>query len=196
MVFVTSSVTTAISSNISYYDNFVSSVASLAGLGTYKSEPVSWQVIGSTAAISANAPGRNSAAASTSPIYRLDGLRVANSGAALWNNLWINPINVTETFQILNVPVWTGSTPGGSVECCDYGLGGAVNVAFGFSFALAAGGAGIGPRDAITSVYAISSILTVPEPTAIMIFSVGLGSLAWSQRRRLNRKHLEARGIV
>ena len=109
----------------------------------------------------------------------------------------INPINLTELFQVANIPVWTGSTPGGAVECCDFGLGGAVQVAFGFSGTpLWAGGAGIGPRHAITSVYAISSILTVPEPTAVMIFSVGIGSLAWSRRRRLNRNRLEAHGIV
>src|SRR5688572_12442796 len=54
LAFVSSQTRDALSANIADYDLFIQNLANFAGLGTYAGQPVSWQVIGSTATVDAN----------------------------------------------------------------------------------------------------------------------------------------------
>ena len=53
IVFVTSEIRDATSSNIADYDAFVQTAANAGGQDTYNGNPVTWRVIGSTATVSA-----------------------------------------------------------------------------------------------------------------------------------------------
>lgn len=188
VVFVTSTGTTAVSTSIGYYDGFVTNRATIAGLNIYNGQPVLWQVIGSTAAVLASSPGRNAAATDTSPIYRVDGLLVANNGADLWDGSALNPINRDEFGLTSNQPVWTGTLATGSTLAGAV-LGSVGPVLFGQSFATGgpAMSAGFGSPFGVTGVYGISERLTIPvpapEPVSLAIMGVGLGGLAWARRR-------------
>ena len=78
-VFVTSTTTQAMSTDINYYNNFVDDAATK--VGTLTSEVVGeWKVIGSTSTTSA----KSNIGTSIYPIYDLNGNRVADSTADLW----------------------------------------------------------------------------------------------------------------
>lgn len=134
VVFVTSTGTTALSTSIGYYDGFVSNRATIAGLNIYNGHPVLWEVIGSTSAVLASSPGRNASATDTSPVYRVDGLLVANSGADLWDGSTLIPINRDEFGVTSNQPVWTGTLSTGSTLAGAV-LGSLGSVLFGQSYA-------------------------------------------------------------
>jgi hypothetical protein len=119
IAFVTADPTTATSSDINYYNNFVRTEANqdpiLAGLG------VSWNAIASTATVNANTNAPNGGSI---PVYNTMGQLVANAAAPLYSETLfgpnseslINPIAYTQTAVLLpsNTPygwtcVWTGT---------------------------------------------------------------------------------------
>ena len=113
LVFVTSTTTNALSSDINYYNNFVNDLANLnpvlASLGT------TWTAIASTETVNARAntathPVANGAGA---PIYLLDGsTKIADSNADLWSGTLDAPIDLYEdgTSPISAfLTVWTGT---------------------------------------------------------------------------------------
>jgi hypothetical protein len=93
LVFVTSAVTDATSTDISYYNNFVTTAAdavpALAALGA------TWTAIASTETVSA----ATNIGVSTSGIYSLNGLEVAAGTAALFNTVitpLLSPIDIDQ----------------------------------------------------------------------------------------------------
>jgi hypothetical protein len=117
LVFVTEGTDRATSSNISTYDVAVQLVADshaeLAGL--------TWQVIGSTTAVSArDHTGTAPANGPGVPIYLLNDTRLADNYADLWDGSILTPLNVTDGGTHVIVPVgsfsdvWTGTAADGS----------------------------------------------------------------------------------
>jgi hypothetical protein len=108
IAFLTSGTTTALSTNISYYNNFVADAAAAAGLDMINGQSVTWNAIFSTAAIDAKYN-----AAQTSPVYNLNMQLVTATPGGLWNtipSILKNPISVTEQGDVLSFGyVWTGS---------------------------------------------------------------------------------------
>jgi PEP-CTERM motif len=195
VVFLTHTVTDATSGSLSYYDGIVSGEAALAGLATYNGVPVTWEAIISTA----NTSAISRLPADSVPIYLPDGTLVTTGGAALWNsgvtNL-ANPINEDAFGTVIGSAafgpdVWTGTTIYGTYAPSG-GLGdsapsyGYVNVGTAWIDNAS------GPPTNLFPEYGFSSVLTVPETTAVpepgtfTLALVGIGGLLGSvlARRR------------
>lgn len=193
LVFVTSETTetTAASTNIADYNAFVTGVAdavpALAALGA------TWTVIGSTEAVSAV----TNIGDPSGSIYDLDGLEVAASTAALFNTSAVgllNPIDIDQYGDIVYDVIWSGTTSTGltystaALGDADpvVGLTSQTNQDFLTAFYAPFN------NQTYTSVYAISSELTVPttpEPATIGLFALGgaLSLLARRQRSRVSK---------
>ncbi len=163
------------------YNNFVTAQANtepaLVSLMT------TWKAIGSTAAVSArDNTGTNPSSSVGVPIYTLDGVRIANNNADLWDGalasqLWLNQHGVLVT----PIPdVWTGTDANG-LGLLSLSLGHATPV-FGKPFMLGSGwvAAGTAFASGLMPLYGISDILpvtAVPEVSSFVCLSflVGLG---------------------
>ncbi len=210
LAFVTDGFATAFSSNISTYDVAVQlladSDAELAGL--------TWQVIGSTTAVSArDHTGTAPANGPGVPIYLLNDTRLANNYADLWDGSILTPLNVTDRGTYVEVPlgsfsnVWTGTAADGS-QLTGYELGNTdthgspvAGSAFGTTqqsdhtwiFASTASHI-FGQCNPIcptnNHLYALSSVLSVPggavpEPSTHALLILGLVALMVARRHRL-----------
>jgi hypothetical protein len=114
-VFVTSDGTSVDSTQISVYNNFVNNAANAAG--TWTSEVGgNWKVIGSTQAVSA----KSNIGASDYPIYDLNGNRVANNTADLWDGEIQSNIDVDENGVVYSGWVWTGTLANGNSDTAYY----------------------------------------------------------------------------
>ena len=190
LVFVTSTTRDASSPNIADYDRHVTmaatAVPALDALGT------TWNAIGST-----SEPGGSDARDFTNtnpftwagvPMYRLDGVRVADDNADLWDGKIDSPISYTELGTDVSTWVWTGTWEDGTSD---------------FPFILG-GNPGTGTQTVQTGttsstdfdwvatrnpefylvsypLYAISGVL--PEPATFSLLALGLLGL----RRRRKR---------
>lgn len=188
LVFVTSTVRDATSSNIADYNSFVTtaanSVPELVALGT------TWTAIASTANVSARDNTGTSPNISTGvPIYRLDSALIASNNADLWDGAIAATLSITEFGDpSALLYVWTGSD-GHGIQFNTRVLGGpnptrGQSNATTFQWMLAAT---VFP-DNTYSLYAMSGVLTVvPEPSSLMLlgfFGVGLAGYAWHIRKR------------
>jgi len=93
------------------YNQMVSGEAATAGIDTYNSLPVTWQAFGSfdggQSAIDRFNPN--------APIYRVDGVRIADNAADLYDGSIQNPIDVQpDGTTPLSSAVWTGSFSDGT----------------------------------------------------------------------------------
>jgi hypothetical protein len=122
LAFVTSGLSPATSSNIDDYNTFVTnaanSVTDLSDLGT------EWKAIGSTASVAARSntntiPGT----APDVPVYRLDGVKIANNNADLWDATIAAPLTTTELLTTFAGEVWTGTLFNGTIAS-NFPLGG------------------------------------------------------------------------
>jgi hypothetical protein len=197
-VFVTDGTTTATSSNITDYDNFVNTQA---GGATYNGSTVTWQAIGSTATVNAI---DHITGPQTDPVYLATGIEVAASttttSQGLWSGTLLHAINSDLTGTTPpNLGVWTGTTATGIVSP-SAGLGGSPPGMF-----CAAGNSNVtGPGWAeeadfgVTAnklVYGVSNDLvvpsSVPEPSSWLTLGIGLGVttvIGWSRHRRQQRR--------
>jgi PEP-CTERM motif len=176
LVFVTSTVRDATSTDIDIYNQFVSgaanSVAALKALGA------TWKAIGSTAAVDA----ATNIGASPAPIYRLDGNLVAAGTADLWDGFIRVSISLTEHGDPPPIFVsWTGSTGNGGSHP-NFPLGGddLMRVNLGSIFhpgmnlwisAVPDSGSNLRPLYGISSVITVPS--AVPEPSSLALLAVG-----------------------
>jgi hypothetical protein len=186
LVLVTSGGTDALSSDISAYDDFVSTTAAssptLAALGT------TWFAIASTARSAACFhTGTSPLQAAGVPIYNLGGGLVAANNADLWDGAIIRAIFVDELGTIQNTRVWTGTTPDGFAN--GLGLGQPLGT-FGQSTSTDASWIDAPIfENAVDahSLYGISNTLTVlPEPGAMPLTCLTAALiLSTTARRRL-----------
>ncbi len=189
IVFVMRGTSNATSSNALDYDNVVIAAASNAAL-TYNGSLLNWQAIVSTAATNANDPSRLPTS-STSPIFRIDGVKIANNGADFWDGSILAPIQIDETGALLTSrQVFTGTDVNGfSVP--------------GLTLGNASGNAVTGDTDFQDSqwvnrrtqlivaqhrLYAISQELTsaVPEPHSLVLFGMAVFPCLLARFRRSN----------
>ena len=110
IAFVTADSTTAESSSIVTYNNFVTSEANqdeiLESLGA------TWNAIGSTSTVDANVNAPNNGSI---PVYNTAGQLVANSAQPLYSSDLYDPVSYTQFGQeTTDTSVWTGSTSFGS----------------------------------------------------------------------------------
>jgi hypothetical protein len=124
LVFVTSTTTEATSSDIGYYNTFVSNAASLESL--LQTLGTTWTALASTStATAANNTNTNPMSAGL-PIYGLAGQMIAASNSDLWDGAIAAPISVNE--HGTPVPsgyneVWTGTGATGKPDDQDDVLG-------------------------------------------------------------------------
>ena len=187
-VFETSALSNASSTSLSNYDIFVTASAVAAGLTTFGATPVTWQVIGSTSSTSAI----SRLPASSPALYRLDGVKVASSGADFWDGSHINPINVTELGATTSDTVWTGMgadgsiprnasrffTLGSNVNNAVYGIAAATDSTWAFFTGA--------PNAGLRALYAVSNILTANvscdaiAPAASPVQSPAANAAGWN----------------
>jgi hypothetical protein len=192
LAFVTSTTRDATSSNIADYNTFVTNVANtvpqLAALST------TWSAIGSTLTVDARdntLTNPNIGADASVPIYTLNNTLIDSTNAALWSATGsglLAPLNIDETGSTHTVLVWTGSTFTGigSAEAQlgtanpREGTNGNSNAAW-VQF----------DTDTSTvskSLYAISGVLTVPEPGSFVLAGLGLAGLGFVAQRQKYRR--------
>src|SRR5262245_52905246 len=180
----------ATSTDIADYDAYVQAVANTQpALAS-----ITWQVIGSTATVSAvdhtstnpNDPGV--------PIYLLNDTLLANNYADLWDGTIVNALSIFEDGLPFSCPggpcqvspsVFTGTNADGTVSSGSP-LGGLTTVRGGVwtnSSSIWISQADLSSSQTLP-FYAISQVLTVPEPGTALLVATGLLGLVARWRRR------------
>lgn len=185
LVFVTSGFHNAASSNISDYNSYVQNAADAVG-SLVSGTGMTWRAIASTGTVDArdNTFTNPSIDGIGVPLYRVDGIRIANNYNDLWDGAIQNALNVTELGTAPAIPrgVWTATAPNGVKAP---GLGDPGLMFFGQSPFTDTNWVWSGQNTAAVEfhVYAISNALTVvPEP-ASWVVALLLSLLASSPRR-------------
>jgi hypothetical protein len=189
LMFVTSGVTMSLSSNppAAHHDGFVFNEAVANGLLNYDDQYVDWYALIShwwlptpIGAIDRFNPSY--------PVYRLDGVKIADDGADLYDGFLQNPINVGPDLSTVDHFVWTGSEANGTPAINNaYLNNGFVNARIGqsavtFSNWIAATDF---PWSAELHLYAFSSLITVvPEPGTLALGVLALTATMLTCRRR------------
>ncbi|HEY4308417.1 MAG TPA: dockerin type I domain-containing protein [Pirellulales bacterium] len=124
LVFVTSTTTEAASSDIGYYNSFVSNAASLEPL--LQTLGTTWTALASTSTVAANDNTNTNPMSAGLPIYGLAGQLIATSNSDLWDGAIAAPILDNE--HGTPVPsgfneVWTGTGATGKPDEPDDPLG-------------------------------------------------------------------------
>ncbi|MEQ1801795.1 MAG: PEP-CTERM sorting domain-containing protein [Gammaproteobacteria bacterium] len=191
LAFVTSATRDAVSTNVADYNSFVTGVAStspdLLALGT------NWAAIVTTSSVSArDNTSTNPTVATGVPIYLLNGSKVAESNADLWDGLLDSPLDITELGNAIAPStwwVWTGTlsygTIVGSTHLGSDGLSLAYTGITSFSAYQWIEGS-ISFIGEPNHFYAISDTLTVqpvPVPPAAWLFGSALGVMGWMRRK-------------
>jgi hypothetical protein len=204
LVFMTDGTRDATSTDINDYNTFVTNQVTGSALANALSGAgltTTWKAIGSTSATSAKVNTGTDGTQPDVPIYLINGNKVANNNADLWDGSLQHPINLQPNDVISSNLVWTGSVYLGTGFPQNQ-LGG------GFFGSVAAGQADsvvfsgwiaqtIDVSSTAKSLYAMSSVLTVPgnqpapvpvpEPASLLGY-ITLGGLMLGSAVRKARK--------
>ena len=182
LAFVTSTTRDATSSDMSDYNDFVQATADAAGIGS--SVGVDWFAIASTPSVHAR---DNAIVGTTTPVFLLDGTtKIADGFSDIWDGTIDFPLNLNEVLLPHDFVVWTGSL---STGFSDFPLGGEL-VAFGNSVVMTSAWIhfdGTPSTSSLLPLYALSSSLVVPVPSAFGLWMVGFTGLVIQQQRRRRR---------
>ena len=200
LAFLTSTSTDATSTDIAVYNTFVTgvanSVAELAGLGTI------WNAIGSTASVDARDNTGTNPSSTGVPIYRLDGIRIADNNADLWDGTLQVALGVDENgfLDLSGIITWSGTRLAGTAFG-SHELGSTALVSTGWDDwknAIAWMEFGLDPATELLPMFAISGELTVvPEPGTMFLVGFGMsGMLVWQRRRRRLGARLPRRPVL
>jgi hypothetical protein len=176
LAFVTSGSRDALSSNIEDYNTFVTNQAAL---NSALNSITTWRAIGSTATVAARDNTGTNPSSVGVPIYRLDGVRIADNNADLWDGAIHDLLNIDQFGMMQShIVVWSGTYPDGSVV---------LPAALGDLYPMA--GRTIDKdllwvtafsdnQQASNPIYGLSSVLTAaPEPSSTLL--VGIGTCVW-----------------
>jgi hypothetical protein len=196
LAFVTSTTRDATSADIADYNSFVTGVANtqplLVGLGT------SWNVIGSTFVPDGGTDARTNTATDPTPagdnglpIFLLNDTKLVDHYDDLWDGSIDVPFNIDENGDAVSgsIRVWTGTRPdGGTTHPNGH------NRAFGSGVPHTAAVNTTGQgwitgtnlvANQLHPMYAMSGVLTVPEPSSFLLISIGaIGLIGFGRRRR------------
>ena len=185
LAFVTSQTRNGTSSNIADYNTFVTNSANgvpeLAALGT------TWKAIGSTSTVDARDNTGTNPLSTGVPIYRLDGIRIANNNPDLWDSFLANPISTDQTGATRLTRPYTGTLASGT-HTATSALGRS-NVEIGDSGYVSLTWIGGIDDSAVFphSLYGMSGVLTVvtvvPEPSTTFLLGIGAISLLGYRKR-------------
>ena len=198
LVFVTSTTTAATSSDIAFYNAFVTAAAALnTDLDTFSGTvegTTTWTAIASTATDNALAntgttPGTDGTGV---PIYLLNDTVFASNYTALWDSNIQNPLQINESGNSSgNISVWTGSTSSGTEDVdslgdsiVNYGANRFYNDVSQSSYWISRNFSAANTTE--NSMYAISGVLTVvPEPSSFALLGglLALGHVMVRRRR-------------
>ena len=186
LAFVTRGTRDGTSGNVADYNAFVQSQAELSGSIT-ELYGISWSAIASTGPAHARTN-----AFIEGPVYLLDGNKIADGLADMWDSSLLNPLNIDQFGDLLNTAVWTGSqTDGFTDPLTPLGSSGPTQADSSVTyFNWIDAGAGP-PSSSMFSLYAVSETLVVPEP-GTLVLSVGAAICTfflarlkrWSHRTR------------
>lgn len=193
IIYVTQQTTTAIRSDIEYYNAFVQTNAHNA---TFQGRVVNWKAIGSTGTVSAR--DNVGSFGLDIPIFLVDGTRIADNltnvfggGNGLWAGSILNaPNRGIDGSIVADGLVWTGSTSQGLAAANSWlGRGRTSVVTYGSSGQKSSEWSQAYMGDAVAGslkkMYGLSEILTViPEPSAVFLFSFGSYCFAGLRHRR------------
>ena len=186
LVFVTSTTRDATSGDIGVYDSFVDDRGDTL-LGSPYGD-ITWLCIGSTSAADAitHAP-------ISGPVYRLDGVKVADDSSDLWDSSIDNPINVDDAGNtgigdvVASGTSWNGMKDSSMTLGSSSISGGHTGITIGGGWV---NGAYAAPSSTPSRFYSVSESLTavavVPEPGTISlaVLSLAVGGAALRRRRR------------
>ena len=188
LVFVTSTTIAATSTEIATYNTFVNDLATLEGLNYIAGQTTTWTAIGSTATDNARDNTSTTGAGTGIGIYLLNDTTIATSYTDLWDGAIANLFNVDESGNsgpYANSQVWTGTNGDGSTGTDPLGTAtpefGKTNLTGSNKWINRLSGASW-PNTDTYHLFAISGILTVPEPSSTAL--LGLGGLALMLRRK------------
>ncbi|MCA2504427.1 MAG: PEP-CTERM sorting domain-containing protein [Microcystis sp. M54BS1] len=205
LVFVTDGTRDATSTNIDDYNKFVTNDArgGTPGIDTaldvalnasgFNPNTIEWKVIGSTDSVAARDNTGTNPSSTGVPIYLIDGNRVANNNADLWDGSILTGIDRTPQESVGVTFVWSGTSDDGTVGCCGGAIGSNVAIV-GVAGAFLGSGwinESVKSGSEVYQFYGISTVLTVPtpavsvpEPSSLLGF-ITLGGLMLGSAVRL-----------
>ena len=190
LMFVTSGSTQAFTSNppISGYDFFVYNEAAINGLTTYDDSFVDWYALGSFSQFAGPDVSAISRFNPSFPVYRLDGVKIANDGTDLWDASIQNLLNVAPDLSTVTAFVWTGSELDGSPAINNATLNNSPNnprMGSNLSTSSLWISATDFPYTTPLHLYAFSSELTaIPEPGTTVLAMLAIAAAVGFKRRR------------
>jgi hypothetical protein len=202
LVFVTDGTRDATSTNINDYNTFVTNEVTGSALATqlttagFTPSAITWKAIGSTDSVAARDNTGTNPSSTGVPIYLIDGNRVANNNADLWDGSILTGIDRTPQESVGFFFVWSGTSDDGTVSAWGGALGsngaivGVAGAFLGSGWINESGKSGSEEY----RFYGISTVLTVPtpavtvpEPSSLLGF-ITLGGLMLGGAVRKSRK--------
>jgi len=192
LVFVTDGTRDATSSDINDYNTFVTNQVTGSALATqlttagFTPSAITWKAIGSTDSVAARDNTGTNPSSTGVPIYLIDGNRVANNNADLWDGSILTGIDRTPQESVGFFFVWSGTSDDGTVNAWGGALGSNVAIV-GVAGAFLGSGwinESVKSGSEVYQFYGISTVLTVPtpavtvpEPTPSLLGFITLGGL-------------------